>query len=64
MTRNTSIGFAGSEMGVPMSACSIGPLTPLESCGEAFQQVGVMIWYLASDGPPVGDGLAVEMLTQ
>ena len=36
-TRSISSGLVGSATGVPMSACSSGPRTPLSSRGERFQ---------------------------
>src|SRR5438045_6126972 len=53
-TRSTSTGCDAFETGVPSSDCSSGPRTPLVSFGEAFQQVGVMIWYCAIDAMPLG----------
>ncbi len=41
----SSTGFSTSATGVPTRASSIGPRRPTSSRGEAFQEVGVTIWY-------------------
>ena len=42
--RSALIGFSMSPTGLPMRACSIGPLSPLAFFGARFQVVGMMIW--------------------
>src|SRR5579863_5552467 len=61
-TRNTSTGCDAFDTGVPIRACSMGPRTPLVSFGEAFQHVGVMIWYCAIDAMPLGARVVLALV--
>ena len=41
--RSALIGFSMSPTGLPISACSIGPCSPLSLMGARFHVVGMMI---------------------